>query len=291
MLLCSFSNYQAVEPFCILATFELPQKWSRIQYSGIIIFRQFISTQRECLRLRPIFEEKIARIFTNCSSVHDFCRKFEEIVFKKYFLKFLQNFLEFLRKKKKIRENKKSFKNMPCFALNFEKKTFFRRYLHKSYNFCTQNDALFFVEDEVKKFKQKNIGTKFVIVVGSYVVGKERVWSHIAQTFNMKVWLEGERRKAFDLIYSDENENRVLKDHICAAREDAQLHVIPIQCINYAVRFTSTRSVDHFLKTNFVAVSDGLFAEFRGPQFVSISTHWLGKKCETSVRQSSINSR
>lgn len=143
-------------------------------------------------------------------------------------------------------------------ALNLE--IFFRRYLHKSYNFCTQNDALLFVEDEVMKFQQKNIGTKFVIVVGSYVIGKERVWSHIAQTFKMKVWLEGERRKAFDLIYSDENENQVMKDCICAVREEAQLHVIPIQCINYSVRLTSTWST--ISKTDFVSVSDELFEEF-----------------------------
>ncbi|KAG4068114.1 hypothetical protein HA402_001539 [Bradysia odoriphaga] len=90
-------------------------------------------------------------------------------------------------------------------------------YLHKSYNFGTQNDALLFVEDEIRKFKQRAAGKKFVVVVGSYLVGKERVWSHIAQTFNMKVWLEDERRKAFDLIYSEENDNQIIKNCICDA--------------------------------------------------------------------------
>ncbi|XP_037042726.1 DNA cross-link repair protein SNM1-like isoform X2 [Bradysia coprophila] len=107
-------------------------------------------------------------------------------------------------------------------------------YLHKSYNFGTQNDALLFVEDEIRKFKQKAAGKKFVVVVGSYMVGKERVWAHIAQTFNMKVWLEDERRKAFDLIYTEENDNQIIKNCICDARDEAQLHVIPIQCVNYA---------------------------------------------------------
>lgn len=72
------------------------------------------------------------------------------------------------------------------------------------------------------------------------MIGKEKVWCHIAQTFGMKVWLETERRKAFDLIYSEENQNQVIKDCVCDVRDEAQLHVIPIQCINYSVRSTST---------------------------------------------------
>lgn len=91
------------------------------------------------------------------------------------------------------------------------------------------------MEDEIRKFKLRMIGKKFVIVVGSYLVGKERVWSHIAQTFNMKVWLEDERRKAFDLIYTEENDNQIIKNCICDVREEAQLHVIPMQCVNYSV--------------------------------------------------------
>ncbi len=91
----------------------------------------------------------------------------------------------------------------------------------------------------MKKFQQKNVDKKFVIVVGSYMIGKERVWSHIAQTFNMKVWLEDERRKALDLIYADENDSQVVKDCICDVRDGGQVHVIPIQCVNYAVRIES----------------------------------------------------
>lgn len=105
------------------------------------------------------------------------------------------------------------------------------------------------MEDEVKKFKQKNIGKKFVIVVGTYLVGKERLWSHIAQTFNMKVWIEAERRKAFDLIYSEENANPVITGSICDVREDAQLHIVPMQCIKYPVGLVFHIvgcTVDHF---------------------------------------------
>lgn len=120
----------------------------------------------------------------------------------------------------------------------FEFLVTFRRYLHKSYDFCNQSDALSYVEDEVKKFKEKNIGMKFLIVVGTYSIGKERVWSHIAQTFKMKVWLEAERRKAFNLIYTDENKNHVIKNCVSDEREEAQLHVLPLQCINYKVKFT-----------------------------------------------------
>lgn len=109
------------------------------------------------------------------------------------------------------------------------------RYLHKSYEFCTQNDALYDIECEVKKFKAKNIGMKFLIVVGTYLIGKERVWSHIAQTFKMKVWLEANRREAFDLIYSEENGNHAIKEFICDVPEEAQLHVLPLQNISYPV--------------------------------------------------------
>lgn len=87
----------------------------------------------------------------------------------------------------------------------------------------------------MKKFKQKNIDKKFVIVVGTYLVGKERLWCNIAQTFKMKVWIEAERRKAFDLIYTEESENQIIKNCICEVREDAEIHVIPMQCINYPV--------------------------------------------------------
>lgn len=127
-----------------------------------------------------------------------------------------------------------------------------RRYLHKSYTFCTQSEALFYVEEEVKKFKLKNIGSKFLIVVGSYVIGKERVWSHIAQTFKMKVWLEAERRKAFNLIYADENANHAIKDCICDIREDAELHILPLQCINYKVRFICNCVFDLCKEQHFV---------------------------------------
>lgn len=89
----------------------------------------------------------------------------------------------------------------------------------------------------MKKFKQKNAGKKFVIVVGTYLIGKERVWSHIAQTFKMKVWIEAERRKAVDLIYSEENANPIIKSLISDSREDAQLHVLPIPCVTYSVKF------------------------------------------------------
>lgn len=87
----------------------------------------------------------------------------------------------------------------------------------------------------MNKFKEKNIGMKFLIVVGTYLIGKERVWSHIAQTFKMKVWMDAKRREAFDLIYSEENGNHAIKEYVCDAPEEAQLHILPLQNISYPV--------------------------------------------------------
>lgn len=113
----------------------------------------------------------------------------------------------------------------------------FFSYLHKGCNFGSQSDALSYVEEKVQEFVVKNIGNKFKIVIGTYLIGKEKVWIHLIQTFKIKVWFERERRKAMDVIFSEGNDDRRITDYFCNNPSDAQLHVIPLQCINDEVKY------------------------------------------------------
>lgn len=67
-----------------------------------------------------------------------------------------------------------------------------------------------------------------MIIVGAYVIGKEKIWSAIADRFQYRVWLEPNRRKAVD-CYEDENLSRMLVENPV----DAKIHVLGLQNLNY----------------------------------------------------------
>lgn len=66
------------------------------------------------------------------------------------------------------------------------------------------------------------------------LIGKEKVWMSIANTFNIKVWLEETRRKAAIAIYGERSS--ALR-WVVANKEEAGMHVIPLHKINYQVYF------------------------------------------------------
>lgn len=70
-----------------------------------------------------------------------------------------------------------------------------------------------------------------LIVCGAYKIGKEKVWMAIAQTFNYKVWVNKERRKALECLDNPDIINVLVDNPI-----EANIHVLTMNEISYTVR-------------------------------------------------------
>lgn len=82
--------------------------------------------------------------------------------------------------------------------------------------------------DFVNKYREQNIGVKYVIIVGTYVIGKERVWSSLARHLDCRVWLEKKRQTAVE-CYEDTSLLELLEvDPV-----KALIHVLPLQTLFY----------------------------------------------------------
>lgn len=109
------------------------------------------------------------------------------------------------------------------------------------------------VKDHVQRFIKINVMKKYLIVVGTYTIGKtiflrvmfksssmfhytgkENVWMSIANTFKMKVWLEESRRKAAITIYGERSPSLRM---LVPDKDEANMHVIPLNKVNYKVYF------------------------------------------------------
>lgn len=86
--------------------------------------------------------------------------------------------------------------------------------------------------EDCRKYHDRHIGGhgKTLIVCGSYKIGKEKVWLAIAQAFNLKVWIDKERKNALKCI-----DNKDMLDVIVDSPLEANIHVLPINEINYKV--------------------------------------------------------
>lgn len=102
------------------------------------------------------------------------------------------------------------------------------RYLSSQTNLPSQDESILTAIEETEKFLLKNIGQKFLVIVGTYVVGKEKVWHTLATRFGFRVWLEEKRRQAVECM-----EDAKLLEVLCADPRDAQLHVLPLGKLTY----------------------------------------------------------
>lgn len=80
----------------------------------------------------------------------------------------------------------------------------------------------------VREYQEQNIGVSYVIVVGTYVIGKEKVWSTMARQLGCRVWLEKSRLAAVE-CYEDPS----LLELIEVDPTKALIHVLPLQNVVY----------------------------------------------------------
>ncbi|KAG5675357.1 hypothetical protein PVAND_005266 [Polypedilum vanderplanki] len=107
-------------------------------------------------------------------------------------------------------------------------------YLHTKKRMPPQEESIQYVLDHVQKYLETNIGEKFLILVGAYLIGKEKVWMSIAKKFNFKVYLEKERLKGFKEICTCSIEHyQFFKNHITLDENDADIRVVSMLQITY----------------------------------------------------------
>lgn len=73
----------------------------------------------------------------------------------------------------------------------------------------------------IKKYQQKHIGEKILIICGAYLIGKEKLWLKIAERFDLKVWVEPKRAIALKCLEMEEINIRLVRK-----QEEAALHVL-----------------------------------------------------------------
>lgn len=110
-------------------------------------------------------------------------------------------------------------------------------YLSSKRRMPPQDESIQYVLENVQRYLEHNIGEKLLIIVGAYLIGKEKVWMAIARHFNFKVFLEKERLKAFKAICSCSSEHlEVYKNHVVEDEEAADVRVASMLQLSYPVR-------------------------------------------------------
>lgn len=108
-------------------------------------------------------------------------------------------------------------------------------YMPSKADFISQPSSLDAARRVVGKFLEHRTASttttdKPIIVVGTYLIGKEKVWMSIAESFDLKVWLEAQRLKTLTCIYPPEHP---IFKRIVSRATDATLHVLPLQRVKW----------------------------------------------------------
>nr|XP_014091156.2 DNA cross-link repair protein PSO2/SNM1 isoform X2 [Bactrocera oleae] len=101
-------------------------------------------------------------------------------------------------------------------------------YIAHKHNFASQYESIDRAKRIIREFHKKRPTTRVLYVCGSYVIGKERFWTNLAQEFNLKVWTEKNRLKALKSMDLDE-----VRGLLCDDPYKAEIHVISIAKVNY----------------------------------------------------------
>lgn len=107
-------------------------------------------------------------------------------------------------------------------------------YLHSKRLMPSQEESIGFLLEHVQKYLEANIGEKYLILVGAYLIGKEKIWMAIVEKFNFKVYLEKERLKAFKEICTCSQEFfNFYKKHVTLNEDEADVRVVNMMQIFY----------------------------------------------------------
>uniref|UniRef100_A0A182MBG0 DNA cross-link repair 1A protein n=1 Tax=Anopheles culicifacies TaxID=139723 RepID=A0A182MBG0_9DIPT len=101
-------------------------------------------------------------------------------------------------------------------------------YLSSKYAFKSQWESVADAREAVVTFLKKHIGVKVLIVCGSYLIGKEKVWLELAMTTGMKVWTEPNRLKALKAIADPQYLSKLVADPL-----EANIHVLAMNKLSY----------------------------------------------------------
>ncbi|XP_011208741.2 DNA cross-link repair 1A protein [Bactrocera dorsalis] len=101
-------------------------------------------------------------------------------------------------------------------------------YIAHKHNFASQYESIDRAKRIIREFHEKRPTTRVLYVCGSYVIGKERFWTNVAQEFNLKVWTEKNRLKALQSMDLDE-----VRDLLSDDPHKAEMHVISIAKVSY----------------------------------------------------------
>ncbi|XP_039495009.1 DNA cross-link repair 1A protein [Drosophila santomea] len=101
-------------------------------------------------------------------------------------------------------------------------------YLNKNYDFCHQSESVDRAVDLVRVFLEKNASKRILIVCGSYVIGKEKIWLALAKEFTLRVWTESNRSTAVRCLKWPELDSVLTEDP-----REANLHVVAMGKISY----------------------------------------------------------
>ncbi|CAO1309613.1 unnamed protein product [Diamesa serratosioi] len=107
-------------------------------------------------------------------------------------------------------------------------------YLHTKRRFPSQSESIAYALEKVQQYICDNIGERFLIVCGSYLIGKEKIWTSIAKTFNFKVFLEKERLKAFKcLCYGSLEHLKFINQYVTEDMQEADILVTNMLNLSY----------------------------------------------------------
>lgn len=111
-------------------------------------------------------------------------------------------------------------------------------YLGSKRRMPPQDESIEILLKHVRRYLEDNIGEKFTIIVGAYLIGKEKIWMSIVKHFNFKVFLEKERLKAFKEICTCSAEHlEIFKNNVVEYEDEADVRVVNMIQLSYPVRF------------------------------------------------------
>jgi len=106
--------------------------------------------------------------------------------------------------------------------------TFFLSYCNPSYAFPPQKEVI----EYVKKLVAKHIAAnpKCLIVCGAYTIGKERIFTAMAEILDSKISVYSDKKKVLDCLEDGDLRARVTLDW-----GQGQVHVLPMARLNQQV--------------------------------------------------------
>mmetsp|Transcript_10741 Transcript_10741/g.40352 ORF Transcript_10741/g.40352 Transcript_10741/m.40352 type:complete len:1482 (-) Transcript_10741:96-4541(-) len=153
-------------------------------------------------------------------------------------------------------------------------------YANPKYRFAPQDVSVSYVAEEIAKSHEENqrlAGGRMLILVATYVIGKEKILMSIADTLRCKIFAQTERkRRILALVLGERiHDDRKVKDLITDDPDETPLHVL---------RWGAMGENWPFFRPDWQFISDYLL-KHRGDTAVGfIPTGWMGTGSEKTTK-------